>query len=85
MFVLFCSHQIFILLFTFFIYVSYHLSRKPISVVKVCEVHCQFLQFLLTNCLQIGSWAYFHRALCCRKGEMTRRYMGSAICCFLHK
>ena len=36
---LFCSHQIFILLFTFFIYASYHLSRKPISVVKVCIGH----------------------------------------------
>jgi len=39
-FALFCSHQIFILLFTFFIYVSYHLSRKPISVVKVCNTYC---------------------------------------------
>jgi len=32
---MFFRHQIFILLFTFFIYASYHLSRKPISVVKV--------------------------------------------------
>jgi len=38
----FCSHQIFILLFTFFIYASFHLSRKPISVVKVCNVHSQY-------------------------------------------
>lgn len=30
-----CSYRGFILLLTFFIYTCYHMSRKPISVVKV--------------------------------------------------
>lgn len=33
---LFCRYKLFILVFTFFAYTSFHLSRKPISVVKVC-------------------------------------------------
>ena len=52
---LFCSHQIFILMFTFFIYVSYHLSRKPISVVKVCNCYNLLKAADETNCFQLAT------------------------------
>lgn len=51
MFCCYFSYRAVVLIFTFFIYVSYHLSRKPISVVKVkpCLIYCSSSLILICN------------------------------------
>jgi len=45
-----CRYRALVLIFTFFIYTAYHLSRKPISVVKVCILFkCKFKDLLLVH------------------------------------
>jgi len=42
-----CRYRALILVFTFLIYTAYHLSRKPISVVKVCLIEFDYIDLLL--------------------------------------